>query len=194
MFVVVSGRLAVMGVNEQIADTEARTLAVKAAGGDARAFARLVEAHYDFIYALSMKICGHRQDAEDLAQAVCIKLGSVLSQYKGNAAFKTWLYQIVLNAGRDKLRQRISAPQTLADDDIYQSNEPDAERVLVSKAAYKAVQDLPEKYREAVLLVFAEGMNHAEAAKVLGCTEGNISWRIHEARKRLRVALKGLWP
>jgi len=52
------------------------------------------------------------------------------------------------------------------------------------------VRTLPEKQREAVLLVYGEGMSHAEAADVMGSAEATVSWHVHEAKKRLKVLLR----
>lgn len=180
---------------DKLSGDAVQVLVARATGGDARAFSQLVGQYYDFIFAVSFRLLRHREDAEDLAQAVCIKLASVLGQYKGKAAFTTWLYRVIWNTGQDHLRARKGGATTaLSENDIYQSETVGAEKAMCDRAAVQAVYDLPEKYRDAVLLVFAEGLSHAEAANVLGCTEGNVSWRIHEARKRLSVALKGIWP
>ena len=57
------------------------------------------------------------------------------------------------------------------------------------EALWAAVRELPEKQCDAVLLVYAEGLSHAAAADVLGCSEATISWHMHEARKRLKTLL-----
>jgi len=83
---------------EKISDQE---LAGAAALGDAAAFARLIERHYDMIFRVAYKWCGVREDAEDIAQDVCVKLGTVIHGYRAEAAFSSWLYRITLNAVRD---------------------------------------------------------------------------------------------
>ena len=55
---------------------------------------------------------------------------------------------------------------------------------------WQAVRQLPDKQRDAVLLIYGEGLSHAAAADVLGCAETTISWHVHEARKRLKVLLR----
>jgi RNA polymerase sigma-70 factor (ECF subfamily) len=55
---------------------------------------------------------------------------------------------------------------------------------------YKALEKLPEKQKTAVLLVFSEGLTHNEAARVLRCTEATVSWRIFQAKKRLKKSLE----
>ena len=55
---------------------------------------------------------------------------------------------------------------------------------------WQAVRQLPDKQRDAVLLIYGEGLTHAAAADVLGCADTTISWHVHEARKRLKVLLR----
>ena len=78
----------------------------KAASGDRQAFAALVAGRYDFIHAVAWRWCGERQDAEDVAQEVCIKLASAIRGFRGTSRFSTWLYTITLNVARDHMRKR----------------------------------------------------------------------------------------
>src|SRR5690606_24279669 len=80
-------------------------LVARAQRGDRAAFAMLLEAHYERIYRLAYRWCGHREDAEDVAQDVAIKLAGALKGFDGRSAFTSWLYRIVLNAVRDRQRQ-----------------------------------------------------------------------------------------
>jgi RNA polymerase sigma-70 factor (ECF subfamily) len=161
---------------------------IKAAqAGDAHAFEQIVDASYEQIYRLSLRWAGNVSDAEDLAQQVCIKLARVLGQFRFESAFSTWLYRIVLNSARDWARQQqrqrdrhvaLDEVQSLADED-----KPEAQSEL--HQVLRRVDQMGEGYKETLLLVFAEGLSHAEAAQVLGIKEGSVSWRIHEIRKRL---------
>lgn len=165
-------------------------LVEKAAQGDRQAFAALVESRYDFIHAVAWRWCGDRQDAEDVAQEVCIRLASAIRGFKGASRFSTWLYSVTLNAARDQMRKRRRAEWR---DAAYMrekavldtgSAEDDTEDL------WEAVRQLPDKQRDAVLLIYGEGLSHAAAADVLGCAETTISWHVHEARKRLKVLLR----
>ena len=81
-----------------------RALVLRAQRGDAQAFGELLESHYDLIHRTAWKWCGNRADAEDIAQDVCVKLGSVLAGFDHRSAFSSWLYRITLNAVRDLQR------------------------------------------------------------------------------------------
>lgn len=166
-------------------------LVALAKAGDRQAFASLVERQYDFIFRTALKWCGHRSDAEDVAQDVCIKLATALPGFDGRAAFTSWLYRITLNAVRDMQRARrrggrkAEALALVAPDEAL----PEQEEATVSGELWRAVLRLPEKQRDAVLLVYAEDMSHSEAGAVMGCKEATVSWHIHEAKKALRGLL-----
>lgn len=161
----------------------------RAAGGDRAAFAALVNAHYDFVFRTAYKWCGNRADAEDIAQDVCIKLASVLGSFDGRAAFTSWLYRIVLNAVRD--RQRQGARQARQADELGEVSPgaaaPEQESAVAERQVWDAVRRLPEKQRDAMLLVYAEERSHAEAAEIMGVKESTVSWYVHEAKKALKA-------
>jgi RNA polymerase sigma-70 factor (ECF subfamily) len=156
--------------------------------GDARAFHQLIDAHYMIIYRMAFRFSGNKADAEDVTQMTCMKLAQNISQFDGRAAFTTWLYQVVLNTARDHQRSQGRHSRGAVDIDGVEntvSTSEDAQKQLENKQQLDAVRALPEPEREAIWLVFAEGLSHKQAADILGCAEGTISYRIHEARKKL---------
>ncbi|MBL1148034.1 MAG: RNA polymerase sigma factor [Pseudomonadota bacterium] len=159
----------------------------RAAGGDREAFAMLVERHYGKIYAIAWKFCGNKEDAEDVAQNVAIKLARVMSSYRFEAAFTTWLYRLTVNAAKDHIRQRgrIGAREVPLKPEITPVAEENPEKKLEMKEVLAAVDALPEAQRDVILLVCWEGLSHKEAADVLDCAETTVSWRLFEARKKL---------
>ena len=164
-------------------------LVEKAASGDRQAFAALVEGRYDFIHAVAWRWCGDRQDAEDVAQEVCMRLAAAIRGFKGASRFGTWLYTVTLNAARDQMRKRRRAEWRdaayLREQAVLEGEGGDAD----NEELWQAVRQLPDKQRDAVLLVYAEDLNHAAAAEIMGCKEATVSWHIHEAKKTLRGLL-----
>lgn len=164
-----------------------------ARAGDAAAFARLVSAHYDFIHRIAWRWTGSRDDAEDVAQEVCIALARAIRSFRGEAALSSFLYMLTLNAVRDLARRRGREKrlagslqlQALVDGEAAADPADDPAHAL-----WQAVRELPEKQRDAVLLVHGEGLSHARAGEAMGCSEKTVSWHIHEAKKRLKMALK----
>ncbi len=164
----------------------------QARDGDETAFGKLVERHYDFVYRVAYRWCGRRVDAEDIAQEVCIRLGRAIQGFKGNAAFSSWLYTLTLNAARDFARKtrRDSAKTEAYGVHALVSDTIEPEPDDPAEALWAAVRLLPDKQREAVLLVYGEGLSHAAAADAMGSAEATVSWHIHEAKKRLKVLMR----
>ncbi len=169
----------------------AEALVRRAQNGDSDAFAELLETHYDRIYRTAWRWCGNRDDAEDIAQDVCIKLGGAISGFDGRSAFSSWVYRITLNAVRDWQRagQRRGRHAKSYAEITPSEAEPDQEAATTNRELWAAVRTLPEKQRDAVLLVYAEELSHAEAADIMGIREATISYHAHEARKTLRGLL-----
>lgn len=175
----------------EAAQAVTRALVVRAQNGDAEAFAELIEDHYDLIHRTAWKWCGNRTDAEDVAQDVCVKLGSAISGFDGRSAFSSWVYRITLNAVRDMQRAgKRRGKYADAYAEIAPEDQPaEQEEAATSRQLWAAVRQLPEKQRDAVLLVYAEELSHAAAAEIMGVREATVSWHVHEARKTLRGLL-----
>ena len=173
------------------AATQVGALVARAQKGDSAAFGELIEAHYEAIYRTAYKWSGNRSDAEDIAQDVCVKLGSVIKGFDGRAAFASWLYRITLNAVRDmqRARSRRSRHAEALAEVSPEDSPPDQEEAATSSQLWDAVRRLPEQQRDAVLLVYAEELSHAAAGEIMGCKEATVSWHIHEAKKTLRGLL-----
>ena len=161
----------------------------RAAAGEREAFAVLVERHYGLIYRVGVRVLGDSDAAADLAQDVCVGLSARLPSYRGESRFSTWLYRVVVNAARDRIRRDSTQrrnEQAFAEVDAMtraDGAEIDAEALWLRQALDALGDDL----RATVVLVFQEGLRHAEAADVLGVSESTVSWRMHQARKRLRA-------
>ena len=98
---------------------------------------------------------------------------------------------MTLNAVRDMQRARsrrgrnVDRYAEVAPDEYL----PDQEDSAAAKEMWDAVRRLPDQQRDAVLLIYAEGMSHAEAGVIMGCKEATVSWHVHEAKKTLRGLL-----
>lgn len=163
----------------------------RAQNGDPEAFAELIEDQYDRIYRTAWRWCGNGPDAEDIAQDVCVRLGQALSSFDGRSAFSSWVYRVTLNMVRDFQRAgRRRGAHVEAYAEIAPTEQaPAQEDAATSSQLWAAVRKLPEKQRDAVLLVYAEDLSHARAAEVMGIKEATVSFHVHEARKTLRGLL-----
>jgi RNA polymerase sigma-70 factor (ECF subfamily) len=167
----------------------------RAADGDARAFAALVAACYEGIWRAAWRFSGRREEADDIAQDVCVKLAQAIRGYRAEAGFTTWLYRVTYTTAIDRLRARRRETLPGTDNVIALFDRVEActpESAVLDGELWDAVRALPAQQRDAVLLVYAEDLSHAEAADVLGCSEKTVSWHLHEARKRLRIKLEAV--
>jgi RNA polymerase sigma-70 factor (ECF subfamily) len=166
-----------------------RDLVARAAAGDRAAFAALVERHYARIHRVAWRLTGTVADAEDVAQEVCCALVERIQTFRGEARFTTWLTGIVVNACRDhwrrgaafrRLREAVAGFAGLG-------RQPDGRDLYRAGWLASELARLDAGLRETLVLVAGEGMSHAEAADSLGVAESTVSWRIHEARRKLRL-------
>jgi RNA polymerase sigma-70 factor (ECF subfamily) len=161
----------------------------RASQGDRTAFGQILEAHYDFIHAVAWKWTRNSADADDIAQDVCIRLATAISGFRGKGRFRTWLYTLVLNAVRDGVRKTVREKRKTEEWSLDPSAQGDRADEDGMQEIWTAVQALSPKQRDAVMLVYSEGLDHGEAAEVLGCSENTVSWHLHDARKRLKIIL-----
>ncbi len=163
-------------------------LAARAAAGDGRAFAELVERIYDRLFAFCFRLTGSRAEAEDLTQDICAALPAKLAQFDGRAKVTTWLYRVTVNAAHDRRRRqatRAKAANGWGDWELSRQA-ANAEAAARTDWLIRAMSALPEDLRDTLALIL-DDMTHAEAGEVLGVSEGTISWRVSEAKKRLRA-------
>jgi RNA polymerase sigma-70 factor (ECF subfamily) len=169
-------------------DTSDETLAQAAAAGDRDAFAALLARHYDRVFALAFRLTGQRTEAEDLTQDICLALPAKLETYRRTARFTTWLYRVTVNAAHD--RRRRAATRTKAADGWGEwetaRQAANAEAAEAQDWLAATMARLPAELRDTVALTLGEELSQAEAAEVLGVSEGTIAWRMSEVKKRLR--------
>lgn len=173
-------------------DVSDEDLALAAATGDRLAFAALLERTYDRLFALAFRLTGDRAEAEDLAQDVCVALPRKLAGFRGDARFSTWAYRVMVNAAHDR-RRRAATHANAADGwgdwevnrQAAMSEDAEAEAWLRD-----AMVSLSEDLRDTLALTLDDEVTQAEAAKVLGVSEGTVAWRMSEVKKRLRAMAK----
>ncbi len=166
----------------------------RAVEGDRAAFAMLVERHYDFVFRVALRWCGDRANAEDITQEVCVRLAKAVRNFKGESRFTTWLYALTINAARDLTRkvkrEAVKAEAWGTHNQLFGEAERADDEEQRAAALWRLVQQLPDKQRDAVLLVYGEGLSHGDTSDVMGCAETTVSWHIHEAKKRLKTLAK----
>ena len=90
-------------------------LIVLAAGGDPSAFNRLMETHERRMYAVALRMCGNREDAQDCLQEAMLRIYRSIGSFKGQSSFATWAYRITMNTCLDELRKKKNRQNTSLD-------------------------------------------------------------------------------
>ena len=162
-------------------------LVARAAGGERAAFEALLRRHYDRIHRIAWRLTGSASDADDIAQEVSCALIEKLAGFRGEAMFTTWLFGIVVNACRDHRRRGQTLKRFRAGLSVLASlaTAPDARDLYRRSWMASELSRLDASLRETIVLVVGEDMSHLEAAHALGVAESTVSWRMHEAKRRL---------
>ncbi len=162
--------------------------------GDHEAFAALIRTHQTMIHSLTFRMTGSVADAKDLAQETFIRAYQQLDSFNGAAKFSSWLYRIAVNACLDWQRREVRRSRlhdNWGQQQAAESAETGGDYGLddLSRQVQTALLKLPEKQRAAITLTVYLGHNHAEAAKILRCSETTVSWRVFSARRKLKAML-----
>jgi RNA polymerase sigma-70 factor (ECF subfamily) len=160
--------------------------------GDRTAFARLVERYWDRLYRWLSHLTRDRHAAEDLTQETFLKALAALNSFRPGSNFRAWVFRIGHNnfVNRKRAERRTRVP--LSDDapaPATATAEASAEWREALALVSKAVAELPEDFRSALVLRVEEGLSFREVAKVMGITEETARWRVFKARQRLVKAL-----
>jgi RNA polymerase sigma-70 factor (ECF subfamily) len=161
--------------------------------GDHAAFAELIRAYQPMIHSVTFRMTGSVADCQDLAQETFIRAYQQLDSYQGASKFSSWLYRIAVNACLDWRRREQRRDQihtSWSEENRHAPSGTDAGADDKSSVEVQAaLLKLPDKQRAAIVLTVYAGHNHAEAAKILGCSETTVSWRIFAARRKLKTLL-----
>lgn len=153
------------------------------------AFAELVGRYRNRLWSICFRVTGNREDAEEAVQDTLTSAWQNLHKFRGDAKISTWLYRIAANASLAVVRKR---KETVADFDVIELEDPaplTADRVADVDAVRRALAELPEDFRVAVVLrEFAE-MSYADIAEHQGIPVATVKTRINRARKQLITLL-----
>jgi RNA polymerase sigma-70 factor, ECF subfamily len=169
-------------------------LVVRVRGGDREAFEGLVRRHLRPALRLAARLLGDEDAAEDVVQESFMAALDGLDGFDTKRAFGPWFYRIVANrcsnARRTSERRRTGALTP-----TLESREAGPERALeraeLGMRLRAALERLPSRQREVLLLYEVEGFTGGEIAELLGVTQGTVRWHLHQARASMRAALEG---
>jgi RNA polymerase sigma-70 factor (ECF subfamily) len=182
------------GPEDQPSDVVTQELVDRCRSGDEIAWRDLVEATHRDVYSLCLRILGDPDDAAEATQDAYLKAWRGLKGFRGDSMFSTWLYRVATNAALSKhrSRKRRREHESGADDEVMSqipsgaSTEAAAGAKIDVESLDRALGELPEHYRMAVVLKDVYGLSIEEIAKQMKCSETAAKVRIHRARKKLK--------
>lgn len=190
----------VTSARQHLPERTDRELVTAAREGDAEAFGLLVRRHQRRVYRLAVHLLKSGAEAEDVTQDTFVRAYGALDRFDGRSEPFTWIYRICvnlsLNALRSRKTRRASSPDDPRIEGLLIDNHPgggspqrSSSDKQLGRALVEGIDELSDTLRTTLVLVCIDGLSHAEAGEVLGCPEGTIAWRVHEARRKLRGML-----
>jgi RNA polymerase sigma-70 factor (ECF subfamily) len=188
-----------------IQDETDQELVRRVQSGDKVAFDLLVRKYQHKVLKLVGRFVSDQAEAEDVAQEAFIKAYRALPSFRGDSAFYTWLYRIAINTAKNALvssrRRPIDFDLDLQDPEQYdrqallkESDTPEGVALTeeIRTTVEKAIEQLPEDLRTAIVLRELEGMSYEEIAEAMDCPVGTVRSRIFRAREAIDKRLKPL--
>jgi len=157
--------------------------------------------HLDAVYSYAMSLTRNEADANDLVQEAYLRTLRAIERLRPDSNLKGWLFAIVRNARINQIRQRQSRTMIEMDEQIHHASNSEAvakdpHALYVGNeeqaALREAVESLPSKYREVILLREFEGFSYQQIAEILNRPAGTVMSRLFRARNELKAALE-LW-
>ncbi|MEW6600566.1 MAG: sigma-70 family RNA polymerase sigma factor [Nitrospirota bacterium] len=181
--------------------------AVRCRNGDVDAFEQIVIRHQKKMFNIAYRMTGDYNDAAEVVQDAFVSAYKNIKSFRGGARFSTWLYTIVINLSRNRLKQNkardikepisIDDPVRTSDGEIRQdppSNDvPVPDRLQshqVQQRVRGCIKSLEDDFREVVVLRDIQGFSYGEICDMLKLAEGTVKSRLHRAREYLRDCLK----
>ena len=191
----VIGYRAVRVARSQVPDMKEKSLsdsqAVRAIrAGDREAYRAIVDRYMRRAYGIALAFVGSPQDAMDVSQTAFIKAYKNLKRYDPARPFFPWLYRILRNICLDHLK-RAGRRREIPLEDIAVLGTADRDLEL-RQVLWRAMEELPDEQREAIMLYYFQGMSYKEIAEVLERPIGTVMSSLHYAKRKLRSVLSGL--
>jgi len=164
--------------------------------GDEAAFNALVGRHQRDVYRLAYRIASNHEDAHDLSQEAFVRVYRKLGDFRGDAAFKTWLYRIVVNLSLNHVKKTNKERKTHVDiDGVVIAVAPRGLHAALEAESRErlrgAIRKLPDKQRKTLILKVFHDLKYTEIAGVMKCSVGTSKANFFHAVKALKKQLGG---
>ncbi|MDQ4123466.1 MAG: sigma-70 family RNA polymerase sigma factor [Acidobacteriota bacterium] len=157
--------------------------------GSREAFESLYQNYQAGVFSVALNFFGGDEAlAKDITQQVFLKIFGCLSEFRGDAELKTWLYRLTVNACIDEQRKRrrfFSIELFFGDFKVKKTQDDRLRQREISDQVQKAVASLKPKFRLPILLKYTEDLSYEEIAKILNCSTGTIASRLNRGHKML---------
>ncbi|SEB46067.1 sigma-70 family RNA polymerase sigma factor [Paenibacillus sp. GP183] len=170
-------------------DEELYRLIREAKQGEKKAFAELIKRYKGHIYRHAYGVLGNRMEAEDVAQEAFLKAYYSLSRLDNEYAFSAWIFRIVTNLCRDRLK-KLGRERTLSTELLQQMATKRVEDNHLRLTIEEAMKQLTPDHREVILLHDVQGYRYDEMAEILTIPLGTVKSRLNAARLALRNEMK----
>jgi RNA polymerase sigma-70 factor (ECF subfamily) len=164
--------------------------------GSRKAFELLYRANQRRVFSVALNFFGgNREMAEDVTQAVFLKIFNKISDFRAEAELTTWIYRMTVNACIDeqrKTRRFFSIENLFGEFRVKKTPDERFERREISGEVQKAIATLKPKFRLPILLRYSEDLSYEEIAKILDCSIGTVSSRLNRGHKMLARKLEHL--
>lgn len=162
-----------------------------------QAFADLYQEHHRRVYAICFRMTENAAESEDLTQEVFIQLFRTIGSFRGESAFTTWLHRLTVNLVLMHFRKRRVRPELttgngeLPVQTVAGTRDPNRMRIVDRILLSEVISQLPDGYREAVILHDVAGLEHSEIAQMKGRSIGTSKSQLHKGRIKLRHLISG---
>ena len=157
--------------------------------GDIDKLGLLFEQHHKHLYNFFFRQTGNGQESEDLTQEVFFRILKYRHTYKDEGDFMVWMFKIAYNARNDYYKKHKQMSNIDDEIETLASSEPLPDKLTEQKSDIefleKALNALPQKKKELILMSRYENMGYKEIGSIIGCTEGTVKVRMYRAMKEL---------
>ena len=160
-------------------------------------FEELALQYMDSLYSVALRMAKNPSEAQDLVQDAYLRAYRFFDRFEKGTNFKAWLFKILKNVYINKYRKELRKPQMVDISDVEASNnllgpttpEDEIFSKLLDDDVTRAMDDLPEDFRLAIMLADVDGLAYKDIAEILECPIGTVMSRLHRGRKLLRESL-----
>ena len=197
---------------QRVGGFEDALLVEQVQAGRTEAYAELVRRHADAVFNTCWRVCGNLEDARDLTQEAFLRAFEGIGRFRGQSAFKTWIFRVAVNLALSHRRKKRGRQMLSLDQPAGSAAGTQAERLAQRIAdegqaeppaaasgaelqgkVLRALQGLDEDQRAVVVLRDIEGFDYQQIAAILEVPPGTVKSRLHRARMALREALAPVW-